>query len=233
MAKFCRKTPPVVERQLRQEARYGCAFCGTPILENAHIIPYNISHSFIPEDMIALCPTHHRKADTGHYPESVLRDAKQNPHNITKTEDEFKVTGKDLIVNLGSFRAINTTRVLVVDDFDIVTIRRDHGNYLFLDVNFFDRLGRFVGIVLDSKWFVDTSFFWDVEYISQHLTIRSKPRKIELDIKIEREEVCIIGELYYNGSSVSIERNAINCGGNILTGLTIEGGHVGVHLHTH
>ncbi|MDQ4073830.1 MAG: HNH endonuclease [Thermoproteota archaeon] len=132
MNKYCRNTPSTIEIKLRQESNFGCALCGCPILENAHIIPLVKSHDFPLEDMVALCPTCHTKADYGHFPEYVLRDAKKNPHNKRVVSDEFVVTGNDLIVNMGGYKAINITRVLVVNDFDIVSINRKHGNYLSL-----------------------------------------------------------------------------------------------------
>lgn len=62
-------------------------------------------------------------------------------------------------------------RVLVVDHFDIVTIRRDKGNFLFLNVNFFGILGHFMGTIVDNHWTVDNRYFWDVVYRPQHLTV--------------------------------------------------------------
>ena len=206
MARYCRKPPASIELQLRQEANFGCVMCGNPILENAHIIPWNLTHSFPPEDMVALCPNCHTKADLGHLPEYVLRDAKQNPHNKIKVQEEFSVTGKDLVVNLGSFKTINISRVLVVYNFDIITIRKNHGNYLSLDVNLFDKFGRFVAVIYDNKWVADTRYFWDVEYKPQHLTIRSKPRHIEFDVKIKDEEVFITGNMYYRNVPIIVTK---------------------------
>jgi HNH endonuclease len=232
VVKRCKKIPSHIERQLRQEANFGCAMCGCPVLENAHIIPFRESQEFLPEDMVALCPKCHTKADLGHYPEYVFRDVKNNPYNKTTTGEKFMVTGNDLVVKLGSYTAVNTERVLVVDDFDIVSIRRNHGNYLFLDVNFFDKFGRFVGIITDNNWIVDTSYFWDVEYKPQHLIIRSKPRQIDFEIKIENEQVFIRGEIFYNRTPITMTESGIKIGDFNLGSFTVANTKVGLDART-
>jgi len=135
MPSRCRNTPAPVQRQLLQEANFGCAICGSPILDNAHIIPYHITHAFPPQDMLALCPTCHRIADDGHYSEEYLRKLKESPHNKIKAEESFLIEGKDLILNMVGNRYINCQRVLVINDFDVITMKRDSDNYLLLNLN--------------------------------------------------------------------------------------------------
>ncbi|MGI8719969.1 MAG: HNH endonuclease [Nitrososphaeraceae archaeon] len=45
-----------VRRKLREEAGFGCAFSGNPLIENAHIIEYSKTKKNSFENMIALCP---------------------------------------------------------------------------------------------------------------------------------------------------------------------------------
>jgi len=52
-------TPASVERQLRQEAGFGCAKCGHPYIEYHHIIPFAEEQHFRPKDMVALCGNCH------------------------------------------------------------------------------------------------------------------------------------------------------------------------------
>jgi len=230
----CRTTPASIQLQLRQEANFGCALCGCPVLENAHIIPYRTRQDFVVEDMVALCPTCHTKADHGNYPESYLREIKANPYNKSHVHEAFLIISDELIVNLGSDKFINTPTVLRVDDFDIITIDRLDNKFLNLNVNVFDKLNNWVAVIQDSKWMVDTGLAWDVEYKPQHLTIRNGPRKINLDIKIENGEVFISGLLYYNGFPIKITPTEIWIGeGKIrLMGNIIKDCKVGLDLST-
>jgi hypothetical protein len=191
---------------LRQESNFGCALCGCPILENAHIIPYEISHDFIAEDMVALCPTCHTKADLGKYSETYIRHAKTNPHNRMHVKEAFLIEGSDLIVNIGnSLQVKNLPRVLTINDFDIISIKKIDGGFLSLDINFFDKFGRLIGIILENKWIVDTTLVWDLEYRPQHLIIRNAPRNIAFEAKIEKGQVFLKAELYFKGYQFTID----------------------------
>ncbi|WP_458720450.1 hypothetical protein [Candidatus Nitrosocosmicus sp. R] len=202
-----RNTPARIELQLRQESNFGCAMCGCPILENAHIIPFRESHEFRSEDMVSLCPTCHTRADHGHYPESVLRDAKKNPHNKKIVKDKFEVTGKDLIVHLGNLNFINTEHILQVDSFDVISLRRKYGNYLSLDFPLYDSKGKLYGAISDNVWFVNSSELWDIDYKPQHLIIRSGPRRIVLEIEIKNEEVFIRGNIFYKFATIEATKD--------------------------
>lgn len=76
-----RNIPPRVRRQLRQEACFGCAVCGDPILDYHHIIPWAEQKHNNPEHMVAVCPTHHRSI--GKMKRGKQYDAKNNPINGT------------------------------------------------------------------------------------------------------------------------------------------------------
>jgi hypothetical protein len=59
-----------------------------------------------------------------------------------------------------------------------------------------------------------------MSYRAQHLIISNRPRDIALDIQITNEEIFITGTLYYLGFQ-------------IIIGITIENGRIGINGHTH
>jgi hypothetical protein len=209
MGSKCRNTPVDIQRQLRREANFGCARCGSPILDNAHIIPYRKTHAFSPDDMLALCPTCHRIADTGHYSERYLRELKANPHNKIKVGERFLIEGKDLILNMIGNRYINCNRILAINNFDLITMKRESENYILLNLNLYDRSHKLLGIIHENNWTVETSDLWDVEYKSQHLTIRNSPKEILFEAKIENGEVFISGILYFYGHAINILKDGL------------------------
>jgi hypothetical protein len=221
----CRNAPAEIKRRLRQEAFFGCCMCGNPLIENAHIIDYSITKQFPLEDMLALCPNCHEEADLGHIPKHVLRDVKQMPFNKNSSyiKKRFVVTGQDLVVNTGSSRFVNTERIFAVDDFDLVSISRDHGMYLSLNVNLFDKFNTLVAIVYNNFWIVDRRYLWDIEYRPQHLIIRNAPRDITLDLQIKNEEIFLTGNLYYNRFLIPIKPSAMNIAGVVIEGMTTVG----------
>lgn len=209
LSRKCRIAPADVRRTLRQEANFGCAICGCPILENAHIIPYSVSHAFPTKDMVALCPNCHTRADIGGFSEHYLRHIKANPYNKALVKDRFWTEGQQLAINLGSNKFINTDRILVINDFEIITLGRNENNVITLNANFFDSMNRFVGAVIDNFWYIESSSFWDIEYRPQHLVIRNGRRNILLNLEIKENEVYLTGKLFYVGHPVIIEKESL------------------------
>ena len=73
------RTPPAdIRRQLRQEVGYSCPICGKPFLTFHHFDPpYCERPHHNPDGMIALCPLHHKMADSGEYTVNQLRNLKR------------------------------------------------------------------------------------------------------------------------------------------------------------
>lgn len=230
MTSKCRFAPASVRRKLREEAGFGCAFCGNPLIENAHIIPYNKTKEFQIEDMVALCPNCHTEADLGKIPEWVLREKKSNPFNRDKSivAKKFTVTGEQMVVNIGSNRFIDTESILVVNDSNLISIRRLEKQYLSIFVNLFDKIQRRIAFIHENEWFVDKRYFWDIEYRPQHLILRNAPKEITFEIQISDDEIFIRGKMFFNRFPIEIERNHITINGFRFMGMTMYGAKQGI-----
>ena len=214
-----RKTtiPLQIQKQLQKETLYGCAICGCPILEYVQMIPNSDTQTFIPENMVSLCPFHHLQYRNGdNLSESSIRDAKNDPYNKTHENDSFTIQSQDMPVSVGKCKFVNTSRVLVIDDFDIVSIKRENGKYLLVDINFFDKLNNLIAIVTDNTWTAEKSSDWDISYKSGSLTIQNQTRKILFEAKIEidsdnkENHITIKTDgMYYNGAHIKITENEI------------------------
>ncbi|HKR57440.1 MAG TPA: HNH endonuclease signature motif containing protein, partial [Candidatus Nitrosopolaris sp.] len=154
--------PLQIQRQLRKECQYGCAMCGCPLLRYAHIVPYHRIQAFLPENMIPLCPSHYEKYDKGELSDSLLRDAKRNPHNRLHPLDGLLVDAKEMSINVGKCRFIDTYRILVVNDFDLITITRDSGKYILLDINFFDKTNNLIATISENSWVAEKTTEWEI-----------------------------------------------------------------------
>ena len=220
---FCpqRDIPEPTRRSLRQEANFGCAICGCPLIQMHHIIPWTKTHQHNPSDMIALCPTHHYRADMEEYDETYLRELKKSPHNQTIVSDAFAIQTKDLTVSIATNKFVNTPRVLVVDNFDIISVTKEN-QYPQLDANFFDRFDRWIAIIHQNQWYIDRRLVWDITYRPRHLTLRCKPGQISLDVKIVNDIVFIRGDLFFNGQLIEATKDDLLLGGR--SGLVMRGG---------
>ena len=215
-ADYLGKNIPVqIQRQLRKECLYGCAICGVPLLKYAHIVPYSRIQALLPENMIALCPQHYYKYDSGDLSESSLREAKKGPHNKLQPQDAFFVESQDLTINIGKCKFINTPRILAIDDFDLITVTRENGKYLLLDVNLFDRMNSLIATISENSWVAGNIAGWCIDYVPQkHLKIRNVQRNITFEMTIENTELYIDVMMYYSSHPISVTRNEISLNGS-------------------
>ena len=146
--------------------------------------------------MLALCPTCHRMADDGKYSEKYLRELKTNPHNQTQVTERFLIEGDKLRLNLGGNRFINSPKVLTINDFEIITMKKETWGYITLNLNLFDEHHNLVGVINENKWTVDTSSLWDLEYKPRYLKIRNSPRKIFFEMEIRNGHSDCLGWIY-------------------------------------
>jgi hypothetical protein len=206
-----RNIPQPIQKQLRREANFGCALCGCPIIEYAHIIPYRNIQAYLPENIVTLCPNHYTNFDRGEFSDSYLRDAKNNPHNKTYIQDAFFIDSQDIAVNVGKSKFINTSRILAVNDFDIISIKRENERYILLDINFFDKLNNLIAVVYENSWTAEktASAVWEIVYKPHHLVIRNTSRNLFFESKIENEELFITANMYYNAIPLSITNDGI------------------------
>jgi hypothetical protein len=206
-----RNIPQPIQKQLRREANFGCALCGCPIIEYAHIIPYRNIQAYLPENIVVLCPNHYTNFDRGEFSDSYLRDAKNNPHNKTYIKDAFFIDSQDIAVNVGKSKFINTSRILAVNDFDIISIKRENEKYILFDINFFDKLNNLIAVVYENSWTAEktANAVWDIVYKPHPLAIRNTSRNLFFESKIENEELFITANMYYNTIPLSITNDGI------------------------
>ena len=230
-----RNTPSPIKRALRQEANFGCAICGCPILDYHHIIPYHVSHAFLPEDMIVLCPTHHRRANDGEYSDKYLREMKKAPFNKTTVQDSFFLESGEMAINVATNTFLRTSRILEVDDFDLISLNMESRTPLF-NLNIFDKANNWIGVVNENDWVVNRTLVWDVEYRPRHLVIRNAPRQVSLDARIRDSTIFLTGRTYFNGVSIEMTESGLLLGGEAagtkMTDCVFSDVKVGISLHT-
>lgn len=209
-----RNPPTQIENQLRKEALYGCMICGCPILEYVNII-HQDSDVFLPENIVVLCPIHRNKYHNNDLQEYHLRDAKISPYNKEHEDDAFTLTSSYITINVGKCKFVNTPRILVVDDFDIITVKRNSEDpkYILFDVNFFDSLNNLIAMLSENSWHSErTDLDWIIRYEPRHLSIQKPSDTLLFDAKIDnkKEEITILVDgFHYNGSLIKITQNEI------------------------
>ncbi|MBN1224549.1 MAG: HNH endonuclease [Candidatus Aminicenantes bacterium] len=181
-----RDIPDGLRRRVRQECVFGCAHCGCPIIEYHHIQPFSEVRSHDFDNLVALCPTCHQRADAGgQWGVDLLREMKRHPHNQDTTRDRFLVSSADFIVHLGWFEFRNCTQLLALRDKVVLSCNRSIDGIIMVSGLFHDSTGNLVATIVDNEWCVLAEKAWDVEFIrAKTLIVRTAPREIVLRMKV-------------------------------------------------
>jgi hypothetical protein len=85
--------PEALKRRILVEAGHRCAIptCRNPITEIAHIVPYHEVQKHEYENLIALCPTCHARADRGEIDRKSLKIYKRILQRLTDRYERFEL----------------------------------------------------------------------------------------------------------------------------------------------
>jgi hypothetical protein len=227
--------PQAIQIQLKKEAHYGCVICGCPVLE---FIDFNRTGNqrhelmrqevFLPENMVAICPSHNKEFRESHIDPSFLASSKHSPFNMIHDDLAFATTSSnEFAVSMGGCTFINTSRLLVVDDFELINVKRMDSRLLVMDVNFFNGANQLVGIILENSWSSEWSKIgdWAIEYLRpKRLIIENKREGMYFEAKFENDnDLRILADgLCYNSQKIQITQNEILLDGREI-GADIKG----------
>jgi hypothetical protein len=224
-----RNRPARVERQLRQEAGYGCCVCGNPIFVYHHIIPYASEAHHRPEDMMILCPNHHDAVEPlGPITEGDQRSHKANPHNIREglANGMLTVDSGDPVVALADGTVLEGNGPLIeVDGEALLGVVLGEQGTVLLTAHVFDADDKHLVTIRDNEWSAFSPMPWDVEFSYRRLTVRSAERRINLSIDTRGDSVLLRAELWRKHRHVSLGKAGVVVDGGIrFSGFQFSGG---------
>ena len=127
-----RNIPEEIKRAVRQRSDFGCVVCGMPIYEYDHIEEFHSVGEHHPDNMVLLCPNHHREKTSRRLSKAVIKDAQANPanrHQKWSTSHQVLQTGETATIIMGgntwiSDRNIigNKCTLITLQDQEILTV---------------------------------------------------------------------------------------------------------------
>ncbi|MDO4820878.1 MAG: hypothetical protein Q4A03_02360 [Rothia sp. (in: high G+C Gram-positive bacteria)] len=192
-----RNIPVAVKKELRKEVEFGCPIngCGVPYLEYHHFDPpWHVENHHRPEGMIALCATHHAKADA--FTVKQMREFKNNAQNEI-VKGRFEWLRDEVLARIGGNYFFKNQVELRICDVDVVWFERDDAGNLCLNINFIEVRGQKLWvhpIMRNNDWIFNTNV----------LDIDCKASGKELEVK------------FYDGSMVSIAFKEIKTPGEAI-----------------
>lgn len=216
-----RYIPEGIRRQLRQEACFGCCYCGDPILDYHHIIPWSERKHNEPDHMIALCPTHHRMA--GKMSRSKQYKIKHEPINAKQGAIKGLLVSEKLQTEflMGSNLYVNTPVIFSYFELPIIKYRIAGGQNLisvYIPKNdYWPEL-----LVEDNDMIVETSDAWDIVFRSNYLKFTKASFGQFFEIDFRSEVVKIAGRIEIGGNYFEFDAQKTNLDGAYISGCRFE-----------
>jgi trigger factor len=204
--------PDPTKREVRQRCGFGCVFCGLPLYEYHHMIPYSEAQEHKGANITLLCDRHHNEATNSLLTSEQISQADNKPYNLkhgVSTPYDLHFEGRSFDCVIGGNRFSTRLRdsqgaaamiALSVDDNDLVWFRIDGSGCLFLNATIFDDKNLPLLVIRDNELAFRTAT-WDIEFQARTLSVREAPRKILFEIEFipPREVVITRARLLCNG----------------------------------
>lgn len=218
--------PEEVKRQLRQEAGFGCCFCGYPFYDYHHINPWARKNHHDADDMMLVCPNHHRSCTLNAISEIEQRAVKSRPHNVVAghTKGKLFVGQRRLQINVGSNLIEDTPNIFVATKSQqtFMAMKVDDQGILNLTMQLIDKNGQVLGQIFDNEWTVALHEAWDLKANERHVSLRAAPRDIVVDIDARNDPVRVTGNWKFGLVAISAKPSSLNIGSNTISGGTYK-----------
>lgn len=214
-----RRIPDPVRRQLRQEAFFGCAKCGSPILEYHHIIQFAEQAHHNPDHMIAICPTCHRSL--GKMRRERCYALKANPRNKRegKIRGELGTDAHTTSFLVGSCTYIDTPIIFSYYEAPIIrySIEDEQAS---LDI-YIPKEDMWPDILVQKNdLIVNSGGKWDIDFRTNFLRVQKTHGSTYFQIDLRKEVAEIEGQFSIRGKQFMFSPNSTNLGGATIAGGT-------------
>jgi len=181
-----RDIPEDIKRKIRQACRFGCVRCGFAIVQYEHIDPeFKDAKEHDPERMALLCGSCEDQVSKGLLSKETVKEARTKPWALTKGRNHaaFDLSGSTINVRVGSVHFPTVPSVINVDGIRLLSIEEPEqsGGPFRISGDFHDDKGDLLFRITKNEWSGEAKN-WDMETRGRRIIIRTKGRKIGLQI---------------------------------------------------
>jgi len=175
------------------------------------------------EDMMLLCPNHHREATLGAMPETEQRYYKANPYNQIKdlAKGSLKILQSTLAMQLGSNPVVGDGIILEVDDFPLLELGLSDEKIVQVTVSLYDQSDTLLALIERNEWITGDPLPWDLEFGTRWIKVRERKGRVSLIVDARRFPISVQGRLWHKGHGFRINKAGI-----IIDGEQARGGGV-------
>ncbi len=234
--------PPEIKREVRKRCGFGCVICGMPLYEYEHMLEWAEVKRHVASEITLLCRQHHGEKTNGLLPKENVIEANNTPFNLKTGVSKSHLlhySGKNVQLALANsifqFNDLPENAFfapLVVDGLAVVGFRVEDGK-LLLQFIAFNEFNVPVLQIVDNELIYRTEQ-WDIEWVSQKLTVREGHGKILLQLVFEPPHTIRIakGRILLNGIELLIGADYLFCSNNssFLSGISTTNCRVGLAI---
>ena len=204
--------PERVKQQLRSEAGFGCCFCGLPIIQYHHILPYSVEAHHRTEDMMVVCPTCHDKITKRAVPEFKQRQAKARPFNLKrgKVKGLLEVNQAFCAMAVGPALFVGQGSIITINKQEILGLYLNSENALELSLRVFDEANNSILNIERNEWISGDCLPWDIKSDWRKLTIRSKARQVIISIDATSNPISLQGRLWSFPGTIKMGKQGVH-----------------------
>lgn len=206
-----RTIPDPIKREVRQRCGFGCVLCGMAVCQYEHIDPpFSEAKTHDPTAIALLCGSHHDKVSRGLMSKQTIKNALASPRALQHgfSFDTFDVGSNAPSVRLGTLTALRPRTILRVFGENVIEVAppEQTGGPFRISAVFSDKEGREIFRIKDNVWETPIGN-WDVEIVGPRITLRSAPRALLLQLRVEPPDLLVIErlEMYYQGTHINCD----------------------------
>ncbi|WP_165744305.1 HNH endonuclease signature motif containing protein [Pseudoalteromonas sp. Z9A6] len=193
-----RYIPADIKRRVRKECGFGCAICGMPFFDYDHIEEYSTVKEHTAENLILLCPNHHRAKPFKLSKDRII-EARAKPYNLNKNlTSPFKLEPSRKLKTLFGSNMVegfypdgnNEHYALWINGESFFTIHSEN-SWLCVSFKLTDIKGNILLLVENGEVKVSTQS-WDYEWVGSNIKIRAGKGLILLDLNLSDNQVEIL-----------------------------------------
>ena len=203
-----------IRRKVRQDCGFGCVICGMPIYDIDHIVEYSKVKVHKADNLVCLCPTHHRLKTW--MTREMLLDYKANPFNKSQsatTTFPLYIFGDTIDIYPGNnhynkvFTEENSVNYpIVVDNHALISIKKEQ-KILLLSFLVHDENDKLILQIVDNEIAFSTGV-WDAVREGSTFEIYNVElnKAIQFDYSPdERTFVIRRADFYFHGWHVEVD----------------------------
>jgi hypothetical protein len=207
-----RNIPADVKREVRQRCGFGCAVCGSAIVEYEHLAPdFAHARQHRADGIVLLCPSCHARKTRNFLSRRRVIEASNAPaaKKAGFAFSELEATRERPYVVFAGVTLVDCVIPVMVRALPLLQFEpaETRGGPYRLSASFFDRNGRPSLFIRENEWQV-FSETWDVEAKAGVIEVRTAPGEIALRLRLDP------------GAGLLVERLSMHCFGYKFEGDT-------------